>query len=127
MEISEVRSVAGKLAWVGRTPKTHHYRGWFYENPDCRIICRRYPVLLTFDNDAILVDYRRDRSEELRRYIKRRIDRQLRLWDDCHDCCDDCDHDRHCGYRGPTYSGRRQIGADIYRTISGHGEATLVP
>jgi hypothetical protein len=128
MSLGEVRAVAGKLQWVARTRKTHHYRGWFARKPNCKIICRTYPVLLTFDNEAILVDYHRDRDEELRRAIERDVERELSSWDYCDDDCDcGCSH-YHCfGDRTRSYSGRRQIGADIYRAISSHGQALQVP
>ena len=77
MTLDEVRAVAGKLEWVGWTPETHHYRGWFKEKPNSGIF-GTYPVLLIFDNEAILVDYKRDRDEEYRRSKQRSRGRLLR-------------------------------------------------
>ena len=65
MTLDEVRTVAGELEWVASTPETHSYRGWFKEKPNSGIF-GTYPVLLIFDSEAILVDYRRDWEEELR-------------------------------------------------------------
>ena len=59
MTIDEVRAVVGELEWVKWTPETNHYRGWFKRKPHSGIF-GGYPVLLTFDNDAILVGYTED-------------------------------------------------------------------
>jgi hypothetical protein len=60
MTLREVKAVAGELEWLKRTPETHHYRGWFKRKPHGGIFASTYPVLLTFDNDAILVGYTED-------------------------------------------------------------------
>ena len=70
MTLEEVRAVVGKLEWVDWTLKTRHYRGWFKEKPNSGIF-GTYPVLLIFDKEGILVDYKRDKDEELRRSAHR--------------------------------------------------------